>query len=321
MPNPFVFCTLLCFVFTSTKCQNTNQDSINLIKLIQEQYKDSLDTAKKPSSYFTLNVGVGNKLFSVKNNAVNSSQSQVNQLFYTTSISYHYKTGFGLSVMPFFSSTNGSLKVYQTAITPAYNSYGKSFDIGVSYTRYVADYKAYNSNATYQNDFFTTLKYTKKFLQPSVNLGYTTGNFKEINIDTIKALNNRIVKDSTNNNIKNFSMSFGLEHSFYFEKVLHTKAEISFTPQLLLIAGAQKFATIHTNKGLVFLQNKSKKFKSRTQTQTDALKLQSVAMSLDATYSIGKFSLSPNIFLDYYLNATTDKRLTNMYSVSAGISF
>jgi hypothetical protein len=307
------------FAFT-TFAQLNHNDSTKISNELDEELFNILKN-QKSSSHFNFTVGIGNKLFSVKNNALNSFQSQVNKLFFTGALNYQNKSGFNLSIMPYVACNKGELKVYQTAVTPGYNLSANNIDLSFSYTRYFADYKAYNSNATYQNDFYTTIKYIKPFLQPSFSLGYTTGRFKEINIDTIKNLNNRIVRDSTNNNIKNFSMSLGLEHSFEFENFLHADGNLSFRPQLLIIAGSEKFAVIHTNKNYNTLINRSKKFKSRTQKLNDAFNLQSLALSLDVTYIIGKFSLSPNIYVDYYMHGTKEKRFTTVYSLTAGISF
>lgn len=320
MPKSLLTTGFFILFALTTFAQLNHSDSTQINSELDEELFNILNN-QKSYNHFNFAAGIGNKFFSVKNNALNSSQSQLNKLFYTGTLNYQHKSGFNLSVMPFLASDKGELKIYQTAVTPGYNFSINNFDFSLSYTRYLADYKTYNSNATYQNDFFTTIKYIKPFLQPSLSLGYTTGRFKEINIDTIKNLNNRIVKDSTNNSIKNISMSLGLEHSFKFDNFLHTDGNLSLTPQLFIIAGSEKFAVTHTNKNYNLFVNRSKKFKPRTQKLNDAFNLQSLALSFDVTYNIGKFSLSQNMYVDYYIHNTTMKRFTNVYSLSAGISF
>ena len=169
--------------------------------------------------------------------------------------------------------------------------------------------------------FYTTLQYKKAVVKPSLSIGYSTGNFKEINIDTLKNLNNRIVKDSTKNSIKNFSMSLGVEHSFDFEKIFGFDDNLSLIPQLLLVAGNEKLTTTHINKSLALFASQSKRIKSRRTNQKTAFGLQSLAMSFDINYSIGKFYVEPNLYVDYYLPATTEKRVSSFYSLTAGISF
>lgn len=316
-----MFCLLLVSL-SFAKAQTPIPDTAKIDNILDDDILNFLDSIKKPTSYFTLALGLGNKFFSVKNNSINSSQAEVNKLYLTTALSYTNKSGFGLSVMPYISNANGSLKIYQTAVTPSYNVAGKNIDFNISYTRYLADYKSYNSNATYQNDFFTSGTYTKGYLEPSLSLGYTSGKFKEANIIPIQ-LQNRIVyvKDSTNNNIKNYSVSAAIEHIFNFEKILNSNGELSLIPQLLVIAGSQSFSAKHTNKNYDFFLKKSTRFKSRTKTANEPFNLQSLAFSFDVSYRVGKFFLSPNLYLDYYLPATTGKKFTTVYSVSAGISF
>lgn len=318
MPKlPFVFCCLL-FSFTNfaqivSTATTTNKLDNELMNL--------LDSVKKPKSYFDFSVGVGNKLFSVKNNAVNSSQSEVTKLFYTGALSYFNKSGLSISIMPYLSSDNKQLKVYQTAVTPAFNVETKNVDFSLSYTRFLADYTSYNTNATYQNDFYTTVQYKKYFLQPSLSLGYSTGNFKEINIDTIKVLNNRIIRDSTTSSIKSFTASVGVEHSFDFEKVFNSKDDISIIPQLFLVAGSENLTTTHTNRNFGLLANRSKRIKSRTKNENTPFGLQSMALSLNVNYSIGNFYVTPNLYVDYFLPATTENRVSSFYSITAGITF
>ncbi len=316
---------LLCLLLVSlslAKAQTQFADTVKIDNILDDDILNFLDSIKKPASHFTLSLGLGNKFFSVKNNSINSSQAEVNKLFLTTAFSYTNKSGFGLSVMPYISNADAALKVYQTAITPSYNVAGKNIDFNISYTRYLADYKTYNSNATYQNDFFTSGTYTNGYVQPSLSLGYTSGIFKEINVIPIQLQNRTVyVKDSTNNHIKNYSVSAAIEHTFNFEHILHLNGEVSLIPQFLVIAGSQSFSSKHTNKNYDFFLKKSTRFKSRTKTAIEPFNLQSLAFSLDVTYSTGKFFLSPNLYLDYYLPQTTDKKFTSVYSVSAGISF
>jgi hypothetical protein len=146
-------------------------DSLEELNLLMEM----LDSLDKPKSYFDVSIGIGNKLFSVKNNSVNASQTQVNKIFFTPSIAYHHKSGFSIAITPYLTSDSGAMKVYQTALTPSYDYAGDNFAAGISYTRYVADNTSYNTNATYQNDLFAYFKYTKTVIEPSLSLGFANG--------------------------------------------------------------------------------------------------------------------------------------------------
>lgn len=279
-----------------------------------------LNDSAETKTYTEISLGIGNKLFSVKNNTVNTSQIQVNKLYYTPALAYHHKSGFSISLMPYLASANGSLKVYQTAISPAYDYADKKIGTGISYTRYIANNNSFNSDALYQNDFYAYVKGKKGFIQPEISLGYSTGKFKEINIDTIHSMNPIIIRDSTKNSIKDFSLSAGIGHLFKIMDIFRTGDDIGITPQIMLTAGSEKYLSAHINKNIPAIVKRSKRIRQRSQTNNSPLALQSLAFSLNADYSIGKFSVNPNVYVDYYLPQTTSKRLSSVYSVTFAFS-
>ena len=296
----------------SSKKTNTESFDADLIAL--------LNNSAEKESYFEVSIGIGNKLFSVKNNTVNTGQTQVSKLYYTPAVAYHHKSGLSLSLMPFLASYNGSLKIYQTAISPAYDYTDKKIGTGVSYTRYIADNNSFNSDAVYQNDFYGYVKGKKGFIQPEISIGYTTGKFKEINIDTIHLVNPIIIRDSTQNTIKDFSISAGIGHLFKIKDILHDGDDIAITPQIMLTAGSEKYLSAHINKNIPAIVKRSKRIRQRSQANNSPLALQSLAFTIDASYSTGKFSISPNVYLDYYLPKTTSKKLSSVYSVTLGLT-
>jgi hypothetical protein len=312
------------FAQETPKRNGTAIDSLFELNLLMSL----LDSVEKPKSFFDLSLGIGNKLFSQKNNSVNASQAQVNQLYYTPSIGYYHKTGLGISITPYLTNDNGVFKVYQTAISPSYNYSGKSISAILSYTHYFADNKTYNANSTFQNDLYASTRYKKWFLEPSIAIGYTTGKFNEVNpiyYDSAR----KVFNDSTKNSIKDFSISAGIEHSFEIEKLFIKNDELSITPQLILTAGSEKYTSTRVNKIInpviiQFLQKiaaKKGRVLSRTKTGNTAFAIQSLALSLSADYSIRKFSISPNIYSDYYLPPTSEKRLNTVFSISLGYYF
>ncbi len=299
-------------------------DSIEELKMLV----DLLDGIEKPKSYFDASFGIGNKLFSVKNNTINASQAQVKKIYFTPSIAYHHKTGLGLSITPYLTSDSGKFKNYQTAISPSYDFTNDNISFGISYTRYLADYNAYNSNSTYQNDFYASFKYLKTYIQPLINIGIAGGKFKEITPTpyTTPLGVQRVFQDSTDNKIRDFSLSAGVEHSFEVDSVFNGAAIFTFTPQLVLNAGNEKFTTTHTNKNLIALTNlnnkKSKKLKkSLSQNGSEKFAIESLSLSLDFLLSVKSFTISPNVFFDYNLKNTSDNKLSTVFSFTLGYSF
>jgi hypothetical protein len=325
--------TLVLFVFISIAANAQTEDnknaSLDSLKEL-DMLLGLLDSADNPTSNFDINLGIGNKLFSQKNNSVNATQAQVNQLYYTPSVGYHHKSGLGLSVTSYIANDNGTVKIYQTALTPSYDYSGKSISASLSYSHYFADTKAYNSNSTFQDDWYASVRYKKWVIEPTIAIGYTTGKFYEVSrLDTVGPMPNVVYNDSTSNSIKDFSLNAGIEHSFEFESLFTKNDGLSLTPQLILSAGSEKYTSTRINKVIYpvlnqFLQKRAAKrgkVISRSQSDNTSFTIQSLALSLSVDYSIGKFSISPNVYSDYYLPATTEKRLNTVFSISFGYYF
>ena len=283
------------------------------LKLMQEKEKNTVD----------ISVGLGNGAFSANNNAANAT-GVVNQLIFTPSVIYHIKNGFSFGLTGFLTNdSKGSLNLYQTGLSVAYDYYGKKVLTGISYTRYLSDQDKYNTKSLYQNDFYGYIKRAKGVLQPGLSLGFSNGNYKEASFTSF--ILKRLLRpdtlisgfDSTNNKVSYFSASVSVEHNFSFYKLLSKKDELDFTPALIVNSGSDKNTQTHTNKiyDRIRKLNTIKKVESNNKFQ-----LQSVAASFDFTYGIGKFFLQPNLYLDYYLPETTTNRFSTIFSVTAGVS-
>jgi hypothetical protein len=279
------------------------------LKMMKEQSKNSVD----------ISVGLGNGAFSSNNNAANATGVD-NQIIFTPSVVYHTKNGFSFGVTGFLTadSTN-SLKLYQTGLSAAYDYYGKKVLTGISYTRYLSDKNKYNSKSLYQNDVYGYIKRAKGILQPGLTLGFANGNYKEVALvlRTRPLLGDTLVRDSTSNKASYFSFSGSVEHDFNFYKLFSKDDELDFVPSLIINFGSDKLTQTHTNK--VF--NRQILSNRKRVEATNKFQVQSLAASFDFTYSIGKFFLQPNLYLDYYLPETTAKRLATIFSVTAGLSF
>jgi len=293
------------------------------LKLMKEQSKSSVD----------ISIGLGNGAFSSNNNAANATGVD-NQLIFTPSLVYHTKAGFSFGVTGFLTADNTNrLELYQTGLSAAYDYYGKKVLTGFSYTRYLSDKNKYNSKSLYQNDIYGYIKKAKGIIQPGLAIGFANGRYKEVGYrselvtypvpfsfprrDTTVLIAGY---DSTNNKTSYFSLSANLSHDFSFYKIFSKHDEFDFTPSLIVNFGSDQLTLTHTNK--IFDRVKLQRLQNKKQMElTNKFQAQSVATSFDFTYSIGKFFLQPNLYLDYYLPETTGKRFTTIFSVTAGLSF
>lgn len=289
--------------------------------LANDEFLNMLD--QKTGSYTDIYVSAGNGLFSENNQAVNATGVS-NQIVLTPGVVYHFKGGFSIGAAGFFTKEDGSsgMSLYQTGLSAAYDYDGDAVKAGISYTRFLSDRNKYNTKSLYQNDLFSYVKKAKGIIQPGLSLGFASGNYKEVFKtkyrrpligDTI------LVKDSTNNKASYFSATISVGHDFSIYKIFSDKDELDIVPSVFLNSGSDKTTITHTNRLYDRLPANSRL--KKTQAENNKFQLQSLAFSLDLTYSIGKFFIQPNIYLDYYLPSTTSKRFSSIYSLTAGFSF
>jgi hypothetical protein len=284
------------------------------LKLMEEKPKNSID----------ISLGMGNGAFSEHNNAANAT-GVVKQLIFMPSVMYRTKEGFSLGVTGFLTQgTSGKTELYQTGLTAGYDYYDKNILTGISYTRYLSDKSKYNSKALYQNDIYGYIKRANGLLQPGLSAGFANGNYNEADFTSFilrrPLRGDTLISgiDSTDNKVSYFSVSANVGHDFSFYKLFSKDDELDFVPSLIVNFGSDKFTQTHTNK----IYDRINKLSSIKKTEiTNKFQLQSIAASIDFTYSVGKFFLQPNLYLDYYLPETSSNRLSTVFSITAGFSF
>jgi hypothetical protein len=284
------------------------------LKLMQGQSKNTVD----------INIGIGNGAFSEHNNAANAT-GVVKQIIFMPSVMYRTKEGFSLGATGFLTKgITGKTELYQTGLTAGYDYYGKQVLAGISYTRYLSDKNKYNSKALYQNDIYGYIKKAKGLLQPGLSLGFANGNYKEMEFTSfilrrpLRGDTTIMGNDSTNNKVSYFSASVNVEHDFSFYKLFSKDDELDFVPSLIVNFGSDKFNQTHTNK----IFDRIRKLNTVKKVEVNnKFQLQSVAASFDFTYSVGKFFLQPNLYVDYYLPQTSSGRFSAIFAVTAGLTF
>lgn len=288
------------------------------LKLLKDDPKNSVDVS----------IGIGNGSFSAHNNAANATGVD-NKIIFTPSVVYRLKSGFNFGATAFLTSDSAKgTELYQTGLSAGYEYDGKAVTTGITYTRYLSDKNKYNTKSLYQNDIYAFIKKAKGIIQPGLSLGFNNGEYKEADIASVllkRPLNPRgdtVITgiDSTTNKASYFSVTANIEHDFSFYKLFSKDDELDFTPSLMLNFGKDNLEQTHTNTINRPLVKKLLAQRKKT-VPTNTFEVQSVAASFDFTYSVGKFFLQPNVYLDYYLPETTTKRLTAIYSITAGFSF
>jgi hypothetical protein len=316
----FAIAVSACCVAHAQTDSLSKQDKAALDSMMEkDEFLKLMKGASK--NWVDISIGAGNGAFSSHNNAANATGTD-NQVIFTPSVVYRTKTGFSLGVTAFLTNDSAhKLELYQTGLTAAYDYSGDDVAGGIAYTRYLSDKNKYNTKALYQNDLYGYIKKAKGIIQPGLALGFDNGEYKEWNL-VRKPISGEIINDSTDNKASYFSVSASIEHDFSFYTILSTNDELDFVPSLILNFGADKLTQVHTNKinvnGVLIRRIVSNRKKRES---SNKFQMQSVATSFDFTYSIGKFFLQPNVYLDYYLPETTGNRLSAIFSLAAGFSF
>ncbi len=310
------------FVFISGNlvAQSTIEDDfINLLK-------DSINTDFQKSS-LSLGAGAGNGVFSKKNNSLNANQEVLNKIFYNITADYYNKSGLGLTLNSSFVPENGSMNFYQASLTPSYYYSRKYIYAGVSYTHFFTSKNSTVAVNPFINEISGSFKWLKSLIRPGVQLVYSNGKNKEV-FDTsytstipspphiVHVINNIISK------INDFTLSFSGDHKFNFEGLFSKNDEFTFIPALTLNAAVTKSST--TNFTNISSQRKKRTAstkRSLTGSNQQSFAIESIALSTDFYYSLGKFFVEPLVYADYYLPATHAKRLATIFSLTAGINF
>lgn len=272
-------------------------------------------------SYTMLSMGVTNRLFSLRNNRLNAGQATTSTLVYTPSAGYYHKSGLSLSVgASLLDDLVKGFRATQFSITPAFDLTGSRYwQLGVSYTYFhITDrYSVYASPV--QHDLYAQASYNKGWLQPGLAVGYSTGKFTEI--FSFKLPGGNLLVDTGNYRLNAFSLTASVGHDFDWEAIFTKSDALSFTPTLMLNLASDSTRSLSHTIGPNLLRFLSRNRRIPRLQGKNSFRAQSVGMSLNLTYSTGKWSFMPQCYLDYYLPATDQKRLATTFAVTAGYSF
>ncbi len=331
MQRIFLFFLTGLLLFSKLYGQMSPSDKHILDSLLQnDEMLKLIDNYDKTSSYFRINVSLGNNLYISQNKAIQSLQDY-HQLVVTPSVSYHHKSGFGLSFAGYLLNENDKTGFYQYTLTPSYNyTKGRVADVSVFYSHYFEKNSYSYVTSPIQNEFYANVLFKKSWIKPAISAGYSSGKYNElIHIDTtVKILNQEVhinYRDTTTTRISSFSIAASMEHSFIFFNLLSVKDAIILTPQLSLVSGINTYEVSHTSTLANFNAFTKKTLKRirnlQAQLHNQDYQLQSVGLDLDVNYSIGKFYFEPDLYLNYYLPKTNDNRFTQIFNFNIGITF
>jgi hypothetical protein len=306
-------------------------DTTAMMDSLMQGFDAFLDSLSQPKSFFSIGTGIGNRTFSIKNNALNAQEATTSQLSFTPTLGYYHKNGLGLSLTGFLTSLNNQLRFYQYAATPSYDYITRKISAGISYTRYFGKDTATLHSSPYDNDLYAYFNVHRGNWRFGVAPGYATGNFSDkiSYADSIQHFNNLLQKYEwlhfrktveSKNQIRDFSLSASIRRDFEWYGLFSKTDNLSASLTSYLVTGTSRIKTsTHINYAIRTLTLARFK-KTYNDAGGNGFQVQSAALSASLFYTIGKLNLQPIWFMDYYFQ-DTDQHFSQVFSFSVAYNF
>jgi hypothetical protein len=309
----------------------TTKDEFSFLKndsLINE-LRGMLDSLRTQKSFFSVTTSFSNRLFSTNNNVLNAQQSSTGATAFIPSVSYFHKSGFGIGIMGYVRSINNAVRWYQTAITPSYDKVAKNMMYGISYS-YYAKSKVQDPAriSPFNHDFYGYVQGRKTWLRPSLSVGYGDGNYTDSYVVPRRLPNGMVmnVSDTYKVHIKDFSMNVGLSHSFVMSSSIVKNDMLSFIPQISLITGIQSTSSESLKSRELYRnemedRKRMELFYRVNQSSGGGFGLRTAAVSANLSWFKDAISISTGYFLGYYFQSTSNNKFSNIFNLTAGVTF
>lgn len=305
-------------------------DSTAIMDSLMKDFISFVDSIAAPKSFLSINLGVGNRTFSIRNNNLNAQEASTNVLSFTPSVGYYHKSGLGISVTGFVSSFNNQLQLYQYAVTPSYDYISKKLSAGVSYTRYLGKMDAIENTSPYDNDLYAYFNIHHKTWRFGISAGYATGNFTDKlsykdSVLRYNPLTSRVewfrytVTTKTDNKIRDFSLAASVRKDIEWYDVIKKGDNLTLSITAYLVGGSSDVSS-QTNLNITARKIELARLRRSYSSQDgNGFQFQSTAASLSLFYTIGKFNLQPIWFMDYYYPETSS-HYSQVFSLTVGFN-
>lgn len=227
-----VFFFFVCLGLKFLCAQDQGLDTLALRAELSSMKNDSLlnelrsmlDSAGRNQSFFSINISASNRLFSTKNNAFNSQQSNAAVIAILPSVSYIHKSGLGFSATGYVRGIDATPSLYQMALSPSYDHIGEKSMFGVSYTYYNKNEQLSTAVTPYDHEVYAYVLHRKSWLRPSLALGWAEGQYQDVSTIPIRLNGNYYwIKDTSNVMLNDLSVTASISHSFSFSEVFGKK--------------------------------------------------------------------------------------------------
>ncbi|MEY2835051.1 MAG: hypothetical protein RLZZ557_713 [Bacteroidota bacterium] len=316
-------------------CQDIKIDTTTLREELKAMSSDELvaelrsmlDSMGKPTSFVSVNAGMSNSLFSARNNAFNANQSSTSATAFIPSVSYFHKSGFGLNATGYVRSFGQTPTLYQTAITPSYDHFGKQFLYGVSYSHYIRSTNPDVTTTPYKQEVYAYAQWRSAWLRPSLSMGWGGGNYKDVSMIPVKISGDEVlIVDTSLVNLNDFSLIASVGHHFNFSDLITANDVFTINPQLSLIGGMQRYDSRTISRrffGERFKASELERIRKRynTSSSSTTISLETAAFSLNFSWFKGAFSINTGYFMGYYFDPAATRRFSHIFNTGIGLTF
>ncbi len=326
---------LLFFVNRSSYAQQTSVDSLAVAQDLAFLKNDTLlaelrlllDSMDQRGSFLSINTSVSNRLFSTKNNAFNSQQSNLGITAFMPTVAYFHKTGLGISGTAYVRNISETPSLYQMALSPSFDKINKKIMYGFSYSYYIKKKDPDISVTPYDHELYAYIQARKTWLRPALALGWATGTYQDLSSFTDTRFGIPIlVSDTTQIRLSDLSLSASVAHTFSFQKVFSKKAILTLMPQFSLIGGVQSYSaetksSVRVDRPREEQLRRVRRLYRLSSSSASSISLQTAAFSTNVSWYKDAVSFAAGYFLGYYFDNTTSSRFSHIFNISAGLTF
>ena len=284
-------------------------------------------------SFLDINAGIGNGSFALQNNNFNVSTSHI---FYNTGIGYYHKSGLSISSGFNFTNDQGSFKMFQAYVSPAYDYQNKNVAFGIAGFKYFNEKDLNFYVSPLVKEIYSYVVYKKWWLQPKLAIDYAWGTYDELaaikTIDTVRyrrfaPIVRYLSKQNTLAKVSDLAFIFTLRHDFIATPKNNYKQFFRYTPSVLILAGTSTFGTntplnslnsprLATNTDVQFFR---RLYESSLQPPASKFQFQNFNITQSAAYYFSKLYIQGQLVLSYIMPAS-QSRWNVFYNIGTGIN-
>lgn len=271
-----------------------------------------IDSVSRPKTLLAIEMGVGNGFFTTK--SATAATGYTTKTFLTPTVTYLHKSGLGISASAYMTQDEGTMVVYQGAITPSFDIGRRNWAAGITYTRYInKDSISFGVNPL-RNDIYVYGAFKKFWLEPGLAFDLSFDSYKLEQVFEGGGWPGPDPVITSNIHAHTMGGIFSLQHDFEWFGVTDKNDHIAFTPTLMTLADASNYdisvskivehGTATSSIGNQIIKTHKADVAGSSKGFT-SLSFESIGALLNGVYTYKHFLASPQVLATYFLHASS----------------